>query len=255
MRKIHITFGGYAYDETTGITVRDGPKLGADEVWVYDDKWLMSHPFYRLNHWLWETEIKGEKVDMGFGWCAWKPLIIVDALARLEKHDVVLYTDGDVFPIRPYGNLFELCGKAGGIFLFEEQGCVNKDWIKQDCFFSMGIGDDVAVNAQHACGRFQLFQKGPWLPQQILMEWLAYSQNPRCNTWLSSELENRAEFIRHGNEQAILSLLASEYAIPLHRTPDQNGSLPKDPEYPQVFHQEPCQGDRGDTRGSRFRNV
>lgn len=255
MKKIYICFGGRAYDETTAKIVDRGPRMGADEVWVYDDRWLIEQDgFRKLNHWLWETP-----QEFGFGWCSWKAYVIMDALSRLRTGDVVLYTDADCFPIADLSILFEECSKAG-IFLFNCVGWQNYRVVKRDCFIAMGLDEPKYHNAQHACARFGLFRKGFYLAQQLLMEWHSYSINPMCQLWDTSRYgQDLPDFFQNRTEQAVLSLLAAKYDIPLHREADQNGSTqPEDTGaelYPQLFEQVYCSGDRTDLQGSRFRNI
>ncbi len=88
MKRIYITFSGAGYDDTTRLIVERAPQLGADDVWVYDDKWLMGTEFYRQNKWLWTYPEKypiGPRSSRGFGWFCWKPYIIMDALSKLDS--------------------------------------------------------------------------------------------------------------------------------------------------------------------------
>ena len=259
MRRIYITFSGSEYDSQTERTVRDAPKFGADEVWVYDDVWLKGHPYYQLNRWLFE------QARHGFGHCCWKPLIILDAWRRaladtISDIPVILYVDADTYPIADLSPVFVFAEKTGRM-LFESQGNSNKRFTRRDCFVAMGQGDDYdnpKFPDIHACGRFQAFRVGDWLNAQLLMEWLAYSINPMCQFWgKSGYTEDSPEFHRHSTEQSVLTLLAHKYGIVLHREACQFGwpiAPGKATWYPQLFIQD---GARGPTtgQGSAFRNV
>ncbi len=263
MKKVYITFSGAAYDSTTAKIVQDGPRLGVDEVLVYDDRWLIGHPFYQLNRWIFEREPK-----FGFGWCCWKPLIILEEMKRLEHGDLVLYTDADTFPIADLSPLFELC-RRDQIVLFEAQGCLHNRFTKRDCLLVMNSDKPEHRDTVMACGRFQLFQKGSWLVQQFLYEWLAYNLNPLCqfsdtlqSSWQTSMLASEhATYARHSAEQSVLGLLALRYGIKLHREacqfgwPRLEGAGQPEDDYPQLFEQVYCQGNRADLSGSRYRNV
>ncbi len=253
MRKILLTFSGRAYDATTALTVERAPRLGADQVWVYDDKWLIDSGYVAANKWLYDANPK-----FGFGYCSWKAFVILSAMDRLADGDVLFYVDADTYPLNaPFGQVFDACAAAGGVFLFEEQGCSNLRFTKADCMVAMGlpIGD-----ATIAAGRFSVWQKGPFLPRQILTEWWAYSVNPRCMLWDHSIIvKDQPEFARHTTEQSVLTQLARKYSIRLHRTPDQNGSLglyaDDDALYQQILEQKWCAGDRTNLRGSTYRNI
>ena len=254
---LYITFSGRAYDATTEKIVARAPQMGADKVLVYDDSWLMHTEFYKLNKWLWsypKTD-NHRRVSRGFGWFAWKPFIILDALARCADGDVVLYTDGDTFPVSDFSALYKHCRKDGGVMLFNEIGCHHEQWNKRDCDIVMGL-DRLPMATPHGCARFMLFQRGPWLVPQFLAEWLTYCLNWRATTFEPSEiLPEYPELKEHRCEQAILTNLAYKYNIKLYRTPDQNGATqPEDQEiYHQLFEQVGC--GKSLELGSRYRNV
>lgn len=258
-KRILITFGGHAYDKQIERQRLELRSLGIEHR-VYDDNWLVRSLFFEQNRWIFERN-----PNHGFGFCSWKPYIILDALERLaEPGDVVMYLDGDTYPVADISCLFEMAEREG-IVVFEEQGCVNKTWIKYDCFKAMGV-NGLAWDAMHACGRFQLFRKGDYRNVQFLQEWQTYSLNPECQFHEGSKAEtawlDHSSFIRNSCEQSVLSLLAHKYAIPLHRTPDQNGwpvahngTYKPDDKYPQLLIQDGSRGDVNDLSGSRFRNV
>ncbi|HEY4503953.1 MAG TPA: hypothetical protein VJJ28_02500 [Candidatus Paceibacterota bacterium] len=256
MRKIYITFGGSIYDEMTAIIVRDGPKFGADEVWVYDDFWITQQPFYKQNKWLWEHPHK-----RGFGWYAWKPFIIYDALSRLQDGDIILFTDADCVPITDFSVLYDICVKDGGTMLFASQGNRHYKWCKRDCYIVMGQDNEKYRDVQAGVARFMLFQKGHWRNTQFLMEWITYCVNPLATTFDPSILgEELPGFIEHRTEQAIMTNLAHKYGLKLYREADDAGvqySEDKDL-YPQLFqqinpYQEKITSDVN--KGSRYRNV
>lgn len=259
MKKVLVTFGGKAYDTTIAQTVRNAH--GVDEVRVYDDRWLMTTGFYQLNKWIFEREPK-----FGFGWCSWKPFIILQEFKRLNTGDIVLYVDADTYPIADLTPLFDIAER--------EQFCLfnelvdNKRFTQRDCFIAMALDGPAAYGAPHSCGRFQLFRKGTWTVEQFLYEWLTYNLNPLCQFSNMRDADGRGpsrygdelpEFHRHSAEQSVLTLLAHKFGIKLHRVPCQYGwPAPAGFEadtYPQLFHQEYCMGDRSDLSGSRFRNV
>ncbi len=261
MRRIYITFSGSAYDETTGLIVKNAPQMGADEVWVYDDKWLIETEFYRQNNWLWTFPATKDpkRVPRGFGWFSWKPYIILDALSRVNDGDIVLYTDADTYPIADISVLYDECARIGGQMMFAAQECFNHEWIKRDCYIVMGQDDPKYYDAQHGVARFMLFQRGPWRPQQFLMEWLTYCLNPTAQTFDASVLgfpEVSPEFKEHRTEQAIMTLLCLKYGLKLYREACQAGDdceLDRDL-YPTVFHQGQPSGQKT-LDGSAYRNV
>jgi hypothetical protein len=255
MRKLLVTFSGAPYDATTRQIVENGPRLGADDVMVYDDRWLLSQDFYRQNRWLWDHPHK-----RGFGWYAWKPYIIWHALSVAEPGDVVLYIDADTVPIADLRPLYRRCVEDGGIMLFASENHVQRQWCKRDCYTVMGQDVPRYWDVQAGVARFMLFEKGPWRTTQFLMEWLTYTVNPLANTFDPSILgvEYR-EFIEHRAEQAILTNLAHRYQLRLYREACESGEgSHRDRDlYPQLFTQ--VNSDEAhvtaDSVGSRYANV
>lgn len=254
-----MTFSGAAYDSTTALIVERAPRLGADEVWVYDDKWLMEKTgYYHTNNWIFNAtcRIQDEPTvhKHGFGWCSWKAFVIQSAMDRLSDGDVVFYLDADTFPTGPeFGQVFDICAAEGGILLFSEAGCSNLRFTKADCFLSMGLP---IKDSEMACGRFSIWQKGPFLARQVLTEWWAYSINPRCTLWDRSVLQkDQPEYYRNSTEMSVLANLAQKYNIPLHRCPDQWGNPNHAEAYPLFLEQVGCSSDRSNFSGSKYRNI
>jgi hypothetical protein len=278
MAHFYITFSGEQYHETTGRIVRDGPKLAAmacgrpATVLVYDDIWLRRcrPEFMELNRWLWEHHGDRGNHKRGFGWFAWKPLIILDAMERASAGDVILFTDADTYPIADLSPLFRICRRQGGQILFAASGVKHQQYCKRDQFIVMGQDEPryTGPDVQAGVARFMLFQKGPWKIRQFLMEWLTYCVNPLAQTFDPSVLareyadaDGRTILREPRCEQAIMTNLAHRYGWPLHREACQFGDeFPEDRDgadaYPTVFHQK---GDHawGAVRGngSMFRNV
>lgn len=235
MKKILITFGGQQYDTTTSLIVDRAPSLGADEVWVYDDKWLLEQDFHKQNKWLWEHHHK-----RGFGWYAWKPFIIWHALQKLNDGDIVFYLDSDTVPIDYFGMLYDICDKDGGIMLFAAETHRHYKWCKRDCYIVMNQDDPKYRDVQAGVARFMLFQKGKWKATQFLMEWLTYCVNERATTFDPSVIAPELEgFIEHRTEQAIMTSLGHKYGQKFYREAcDAGAPFSHDKDlYPQLFQQ------------------
>lgn len=260
-KRVCCVFSGRRYDATTRIIVEQCNAQGI-EPRIWDDRHLMGTPYYEQNRWVFEA-IGENSIVEGFGWCNWKAFIIQQEMKRFSQGDIVMYLDADTYPVSSMAPLYDMCEREGGILLFEEQGCTNRAYTRIDCMIAMGRRKvAIPVDERHACGRFQLFQKGPWKAEQFLQEWLVYSVNPECQMRHPSVSESDfPEFVRNSCEQSVLSNLAHSYGLPLHRTPCQNG-FPISPncgvagdDYPQVFFQLDSAEPRGDTSGSAYFNL
>ena len=198
----------------------------------------------------------------------WKPLVIMDALNHCDLGDVVLYIDGDTYPIADLTPLYDRCA-AESVMLFTAEGCYNRQWVKEDCWRVMAASvpplrypgrRSVPCDSQHAVARFMLFQKGHYHVQQFLNEWQTYCLNPLATTFDRSYLSDleATGFEQHRTEQAILSLLAHKYGYKLYREADGFGDAALaqgvDAWMPRMFTQVGTSSPQLPT-GSRFRNV
>ncbi len=237
MKKILITFSGARFEATTQKIVENAPKFGCDEVRVYDDDWLIKkRPEFIAER----KDLFDHKFMRGFGWFCWKPFIIMDALNRCEKGDIVLFTDADTYPIADLSGLFDTCARESGIMLFSAVGFQQRHWCKRDCNILMGMDADKWRDKQAGCARFMLFQKGAaaWRAndryissESFLIEWLKYASDIRLTTFSKSVLaEEYPDLQQHRCEQAILTNLAHKYGIPLHREASGEGNAILDKE-------------------------
>jgi len=229
--------------------------MGADRVLIYDDVWLVNHrpEFIQKNKWFFDLV-----PQRGWGWYTWIPYVMIDALSRAEDGDIILYLDGDTYPITDFSMLYDECKKQG-IMLFEAVGQSNSKWTKRDCFIAMGQDENKFRFAPHVTGRFALFQKGAEIVEPFLAEWLKYVCSPKCNTILPSILAPEyPEFEEHRSDQSVLSNLAHKYGCRLYREADAFGnSIDRDKElFPQLFNQVGGESSSyKDCTGSIFRNV
>lgn len=275
MTKHLITFSGASYDWQTQQIVERAPQFGVDQVHVYDDTWLRKTGFFRHNQWLWNHPGDRNGHKRGFGWFAFKPVVILDALDRAADGDIVLFLDADCYPIHDLSPLYSECARNGtGMMLFNVVGAERFQymWCKRDCFLVMAQDEPRYWYAGAGVARFMLFQRGPWLPRQFLMEWLTYCVNPLATTFDENRLgypdigpapgdKPKHVFAEHRTEQAIMSNLAHKHGIRLYRECCQFGNKvdpslydPALDSYPQMFIQD---GRRvtDDGSGSRFANV
>lgn len=231
--------------------------MGADECWVYDDRWLLETRLGRSPEFQFLLHHKGvgnPKGGRGFGWFCWKPFVMQDALSRCNDGDIVLFLDADTYPVSNFGMLYNECARIGGTMLFSAVGCWQSRWCKRDCFIRMGMDEEKWRNRQHAVARFFLFQKGASGVDAFLGEWLHYCLDPLATTFEPSVLApEHPEFHEHRTEQAILTNLAHKYSHKLYREACQFGAKqPEDQDlYPQLFEQNGAHGPKS-LEGSRF---
>jgi hypothetical protein len=264
---ILVTMGGARYDPVTAQAMQDYLRFGADVFHVYDDAWIEAHPFRKLHSWLWDHP--GDKNGKrGFGWYAWKPMIILDELQSLDHmvdlavdeydggvgDDVVLYLDGDSRPVSSMAPIFDIARRDGAM-LFSSIGHKQRTWCKADCYAVMG---QEPVEAPAGCARFAAFRVGDFKARSFLWEWYTYSVNPTATTFDASKLvPELPDLSEHRTEQAIMSNLAHRYGYKLWRECDDSGEgwdVDRDV-MPVAIFQQSRLGGGNVPGGSRFRNV
>jgi hypothetical protein len=227
MTNVIAMMGGVGYDWTTEITLRLAPSRGVDRIMVFDDVWLEAHPLRQVNRALHETKDK-----RGLGWFWWKPLLVFEAFKTMADGDVCLLLDADTYPASAPSllPLFDLA-RRDGIVCFDCSGRLQKHWCRRDAYICMAQDEPKYHESQAGCARFGLFKKGDWRALQFLIEWWAYNLNPLANTRekdgerdvpskLGPELPDfdttrGSGFCEHRTEQAIYTLLAHKYGVPL----------------------------------------
>ena len=161
--KYLITFSGDRYHEWTRKTAQEGHKHGADKVLVFDDIWMKNcrTSWIKDHDYLFKKRcaITGS-VGRGFGWFFWKPLVMLDALNRMSDGDILLYTDGDTYPIADLNCIYDQCVKDGGFMFFRADGHLQRHWAKHDMQYLMNQDSDYFRDKPHIVARFMLFQKG-----------------------------------------------------------------------------------------------
>ena len=255
LRKVVCVFGGANYDRTTAAIVERAPNLGADEVLVFDDKWLLDHPHAKVNKWFFD-----KNPSRAISWYTWKPLVVRETMNLLSHGDICFYMDADVVPIRDFSVLFDIANRDS-FMLFEASQFKNANWCKSDAYLVTGCDEKKYHDAQAAVARYMLFKKGVYATDQFLAEWLTYTCNKFANTFDKSVLSVEPEELNeHRCEQAILNLLAVKYGCKLWREPDESGDMfshDKDV-YPTLFQQVPTSSFLNKTApilGSSYRNV
>ncbi len=244
-RRIHITFSGARYEKTVKCIIDNSPKLGADKVYVYDDKWLIeNHPEFirdRANI-FYDTTSKNGTYTRGFGWFCWKPFIIQHALENFcEDGDIVLFTDADTYPVQDLTPFYDYADEHG-VMLFGAAHLRQRHWCKRDTMAAMGMDADRWRDMQAGNARYMLFKKTDkpigyendtaTTVSSFLNQWLSLASQKQLTTFELSDDEypeliktpNGKALGQHRCEQAILTNLANWYGIPLHRPPCQDGN-------------------------------
>jgi hypothetical protein len=189
----------------------------------------------------------------GSGYWLWKPYIVLDALARAQDGDVVLYADAGTSIICSVEPLVRLCTASAGVLLFAGAYAAQtgrpdtcRHWTKRDCFVRLDCDSPLYHDAPMADAAFLLVSKTPF-GMAFVRDWLAACCVPDVLTDApnASGLPDLPGFVDHRHDQSVLSLIARRKGVELHRPPSQlgrhgihafvgplNSDAPRAPAYP-----------------------
>ncbi|MCJ7672424.1 MAG: hypothetical protein MUP67_10345 [Acidimicrobiia bacterium] len=185
--------------------------------------------------------------DRAFGYWAWKPWVIFDALGRLDDGDLLFYADSGNVVLADLAPLFELCASSeSGIVLFDNQdgspdGALWKNgmWTRGDCFALMDATGAEFVDGLQVTAGYIVVEKRP-STVSFIRKFLAACENYQIiSDAPSTLLPNAPNFVDHRHDQSVLSILAVKNGIELERAPCQHADdiavPPRRRPYPQLF--------------------
>ena len=163
----------------------------------------------------------------GGGLWLWKPHLILKALLESNEGDVVLYCDAGMYPISDLTPLFELAQEKE-IVLFQVHNKKVKDWTNPRCIELMACSEKI-LELEQVCGAPQVYkrcEKNIFFLKNLISH---------CENY---ELINDFGNNNHRHDQSILSILAHQRNIEIHRDPSQWGNeyLLQNSTYPQTFN-------------------
>lgn len=177
----------------------------------------------------------------GYGFWQWKPLIILDALSKVDYGDIILYVDSGNCIVNNLDYIFNVCEKQEIVLFENRDGNYNHEvhkniqWTKRDCFVMMNCDEDKYYYSPQVDASYQVYKKTDRV-FSFLEEYRDYCSNENIISDLPNiTKENLPEFIDHRHDQSILSLLAAKYNIPLLPEPSEWGNYLVNRPYPQLF--------------------
>jgi hypothetical protein len=177
----------------------------------------------------------------GYGYWQWKPIIILDALSKLDDGDIVGYVDSGNLIVNRLDYIFNICNEQEIVLFDNRDGNFqmtthkNKEWTKRDCFVLMNCDSEEYYNASQVDGAYQFYKKTP-KTIKFLEEYISFCSNDNIISDLpNTTKDNLPEFKDHRHDQSILSLMAIKHSIPLLPEPSEWGNYLEDRPYPQLF--------------------
>lgn len=157
----------------------------------------------------------------GCGYWLWKPLIILNALHKVEAGELIFYVDsGNSFFPCDFDLLIEVASRQD-VTLFDNRDSnslgrrnLNLHWTKRDCFSLLGCDTPEYWFAPQVNASYQIYRRTDFTISFVK----EYLQGCLISSALNddaSKLNNLEGFIDHRHDQSILSILAHKHLINL----------------------------------------
>lgn len=174
-----------------------------DKIISWSDKDIRKLPLYR------KQKSLIEHADTGWGFCFWKPYILLEAICSQPEKEVICYIDvmDEVYNPFFFPWAESRAREMGGHF-FVENVHIHKEWTKRDCFVVMNCDNErYWDHPQLEAGEIVLEVNRD--NRDFLVEWLSWCENPLAidkhpNILGKSDLPG---FVDHRTDQSILTNL------------------------------------------------
>lgn len=157
----------------------------------------------------------------GYGYCIWKPYLILNELHKLNDNEILVYIDSTDLPAKRFFKLIEFeLSENTDLFLLE-RGYKHGDWTKRDCFALMNCDTEEYYNAiQLEAGVICLRKTENTL--LLIEEWFNWCKDANILTELPNicGLDDLSGFQEHRYDQSILTNLAIRYGYNSHNAPE-----------------------------------
>jgi hypothetical protein len=185
--------------------------IGIKDVFLYTDECLPNE-----FEWLYKDFF--QKHRRGYGYWAWKPLVIYDSMKKINDGDFILYHDVgrscynfdihyNITPlVKDVKENYEGIGIARGPFR-------HQPFCKRDAFYYMGCDEKACWDLPQLSATWSFWEKAE-LPKKFIMDWIKWSFHEKeIITDLPNKcgLPNLPEFDDHRHDQALLTNLMYLY--------------------------------------------
>lgn len=149
----------------------------------------------------------------GYGYCIWKPYIILEELNKLNDEDILIYIDSTDLPTH---NFFTYINNyfIDNDLLLINRGYNNGQWTKRDCFVFMDCDEDKYYkHIQLEAGVIALKKNS--FNIKLIEDWLLYCKNENIlvDKPNISGKENIFNYKEHRYDQSILTNLSIKHGI------------------------------------------
>jgi len=157
------------------------------------------------------------KLKRGYGYCIWKPYIILEQLKLINDDEILLYIDSTDLPEKSFFD--DVIKNFNEIeYFFVNRGYNHGQWTKRDTFVLMNCDNEEYYNhVQLEAGVVGLKKND--FNKRLVQEWFEYTKNKNILTELPNicNLPNINNFREHRYDQSILTNLFIKNKLISHR--------------------------------------
>jgi len=206
MEKIKIlTFAKGNFKKAQNKLIKHLKKLGFDNIVNLDENNL---PESFKNEY---REIL--KSTKGFGYCIWKPYLILSELHKLKDDEILIYIDSTDCPSKIFFEIVINYFEKNNLLLLN-RGYLNGEWTKRDTFILMDCDEKkYHEHVQLEAGIIALNKTESNI--KLIEEWFSYTKNINILTETPNICgkENLINFKEHRYDQSILTNLSIKYNL------------------------------------------
>lgn len=205
------------YFEAQKLNAKTGLQFGFDEVEMWGKEKLPTSFI--------EKHKQHFSYSRGSGYWCWKPFILLETLKKLNKDDILMYSDSGCHFISSINPLLDLLEQSEKKVLCFEIVQPEIQWTKRDCFVKLNCDKSEFVNSEQIMSTWFLCKKNDFA-EFILNEWYKIMSDFHmvADDFVSPSLtQNYKEFIEHRHDQSILSLICKLNKVEKVEDISQNG--------------------------------
>lgn len=156
----------------------------------------------------------------GYGYCIWKPYIILEQLLKLKDDEILIYIDSTDVPNLSFFE-YVLEHFATKDILLVNRGYMHDNWTRRDTFVLMNCDSPEFHNQIQLEAGVIAIKKNDF-NVSLITEWFNYCKNNQilCELPQISGLPNYSPFYEHRYDQSILTNLQIKYKISHIKLPD-----------------------------------
>ena len=156
----------------------------------------------------------------GYGYCIWKPYIILNELEKIKDGEILIYIDSTDHPHTDFFDFVNEHMTKNDILLIN-RGYTHDNWTRRDTFILMECDEDKYHNKLQLEAGIIAIKKTNF-NIELINEWFNYCKNENILADIPqiSNLPNYQPFYEHRYDQSILTNLQIKYGIPHFRLAD-----------------------------------